>query len=59
MRITAPVQLVKLWAWERFVTLRKEPNPINVVGEPRIARWHKLSKWKVEDVGEVIDAAGD
>lgn len=57
--ITAPVQLVKLWAWERFVTLRKEPNPINVVGEPRIARWHKLSKWKVEDVGEVIDAAGD
>uniref|UniRef100_A0A5B7CB13 Putative C globular stage n=1 Tax=Davidia involucrata TaxID=16924 RepID=A0A5B7CB13_DAVIN len=53
----APFQLVQLWAWERFPTLRPKPNFIIRYGEPRSARWHRLKKVRVENVGMALDSA--
>ncbi|TXG67770.1 hypothetical protein EZV62_009045 [Acer yangbiense] len=36
----SPLQLVQIWAWERFLELRPKPNLIQL-GEPRFAQWHK------------------
>ncbi|XP_027063169.2 uncharacterized protein [Coffea arabica] len=54
--LSAPLQLVQLWAWERFPTLRPNPNPLEF-GEPRSARWHMLKKVGVKDVREALDSA--
>ncbi|KAL3508503.1 hypothetical protein ACH5RR_027904 [Cinchona calisaya] len=56
--LSAPLHLVQLWAWERFLSLRPEPNPVEY-GEPRIARWQKLKKLNVENVREALDSAGE
>ncbi|KAA8526964.1 hypothetical protein F0562_008807 [Nyssa sinensis] len=52
----APFQLVQLWAWERFPSLRPNPNFIRC-GEPISARWQRLKKLKVENVGMALDSA--
>jgi hypothetical protein len=54
----APFQLVQVWIWERFPTLRQTPNLIKD-GEPRAARWHKVKKLNIEKLGLVIDSEGD
>ncbi|TXG67768.1 hypothetical protein EZV62_009043 [Acer yangbiense] len=36
----SPLQLVQIWAWERFLELRPKPNLIQL-GESRFAQWHK------------------
>lgn len=56
--LSAPFQLVQLWAWERFPTLGPVPNAIKC-GETRSARWHGLKKLKVEDESKAIDFAGE
>ncbi|PSR95617.1 Prophage side tail fiber protein like [Actinidia chinensis var. chinensis] len=41
--VSAPFQLLQLWAFERFPLLGpKTPNPLEP-GQPRAARWHSLS----------------
>ena len=56
--ISAPFQLVQLWAWERFTTFR--PTPISITqGEPRPARWHKVKPLGIENVRLAIDSAGE
>lgn len=54
----APFELVQVWIWERFPTLRPTPNLIKD-GEPRAARWHKVKKLNIEKLGLVIDSEGD
>ncbi|KAL5802530.1 hypothetical protein ACOSQ4_030835 [Xanthoceras sorbifolium] len=53
--IRSPLQLVKIWAWERFPELRPKPNLIKL-GEPRFAQWHK-TMIRVENVRRVLDSA--
>ena len=58
LTISAPFQLVQLWAWERFPALR--PSPISISQrEPRPARWSKLKKVSIENVRLAIDTAGE
>ncbi|KAJ0102078.1 hypothetical protein Patl1_04258 [Pistacia atlantica] len=38
--VRSPFQLVQIWAWERFLHLRPEPNLIKT-DEPRFAHWHE------------------
>ncbi|XP_030930631.1 uncharacterized protein LOC115956371 [Quercus lobata] len=58
LNLSAPFQLVQLWAWERFPALR--PSPISISQcEPRPARWSKLKKVSIENVRLAIDTAGE
>ncbi|KAK9269690.1 hypothetical protein L1049_001468 [Liquidambar formosana] len=56
--IWSPLQLVQIWAWERFVTLRSKPNLLQN-GEPRFAQWNKLKMLKGENVRLALDSAGE
>lgn len=58
LNLCAPFQLVLLWVWERFPTLRPEPNVMKY-GEPRLARWHTLKSIKVENAMLAIDSAAE
>ncbi|KAK0601766.1 hypothetical protein LWI29_027250 [Acer saccharum] len=49
------LQLVQIWAWERFLELRPKPNLIQL-GEPRFAQWHNTIL-RVENVRTVLDSA--
>ncbi|KAK3199612.1 hypothetical protein Dsin_023027 [Dipteronia sinensis] len=51
----SPLQLVQIWAWERFLELRPKPNLIQL-GEPRFAQWHK-TMLRVENVRTVLDSS--
>ncbi|TXG67702.1 hypothetical protein EZV62_008977 [Acer yangbiense] len=53
----SPLQLVQIWAWERFLELRPKPNLI-LLGESRFAQWHK-TMLRVENVRTVLDSAED
>ncbi|CAI9088442.1 OLC1v1022769C1 [Oldenlandia corymbosa var. corymbosa] len=56
--ISAPFQLVQIWTWERFVSLRPNPLPFET-DQPRFAKWHNL---RLKDIGDVklsIEKAGD
>ncbi|XP_021867244.2 uncharacterized protein [Spinacia oleracea] len=56
--IWGPFQLVQLWAWERFLEL--SPKPMNLVkGEPRVARWHNVTKLKTQNLRLEIESAAD
>ncbi|KAJ0100997.1 hypothetical protein Patl1_04247 [Pistacia atlantica] len=55
--VRSPFQLVQIWAWERFLHLRPEPNLIKT-GEPRFARWHEQFI-VAENVRKVINSAKD
>ena len=56
LNLSAPFQLVQLWACERFPTFR--PIPISIThDEPRPARWHKLKQVSIENVRLAIDSA--
>ncbi|XP_050248635.1 uncharacterized protein LOC126695883 [Quercus robur] len=58
LNLSAPFQLVQLWAWERFPALW--PSPISISQcEPRPARWSKLKKVSIENVRLAIDTAGE
>ncbi|XP_047307175.1 uncharacterized protein LOC124910549 [Impatiens glandulifera] len=56
----APFQLVQVWIWERFESLR--PQCIRTVGmtEPRICRWHiaRTEGLVNENIGLVFDESG-
>ncbi|XP_047338040.1 uncharacterized protein LOC124941732 [Impatiens glandulifera] len=58
--IWAPFQLVQVWIWERFESLR--PQGIRTVGmtEPRICRWHiaRTEGLVNENIGRVFDESG-
>ncbi|XP_022747896.1 uncharacterized protein LOC111297419 [Durio zibethinus] len=56
LTIWSPFQLVQVWAWERFVELRPEPNLIEK-GQPRLIQWHDVS-CKVENVRFALESAG-
>ncbi|KAF9601211.1 hypothetical protein IFM89_017396 [Coptis chinensis] len=54
--VWAPFQIMQLWAWERFLSLRPNPNCISS-GEPRAARWKNLNaKSNIELVRSTIDS---
>lgn len=57
LSIKSPFQFVQIWAWERFVELSPNPSIINF-GQPRLARWDKVSGVEVENM-RVLDSAGD
>ncbi|GMY24752.1 serine/threonine-protein phosphatase 7 long form like [Fagus crenata] len=42
LKIFSPFHLVQIWAWERFLELRPNPNLINY-GDLRMARWDHLA----------------
>ncbi|XP_021892952.1 uncharacterized protein LOC110810941 [Carica papaya] len=54
----SPLQLVQLWAWERFQELQPKPNEIRD-GDPRAARWDKVRCLKRRKVQMDLDFAGD
>lgn len=54
----APMQLFQGWAYERFPILCPKHNALEL-GEPRMARWDKVKKLSVEDLGSVLDSAGE
>ncbi|XP_058220044.1 uncharacterized protein LOC131330469 isoform X1 [Rhododendron vialii] len=56
LRLWAPLQMVQIWAWERFLTLRPQPNPLKP-GEPRMARWNKMKNKNIENVGMALNSA--
>ncbi|KAG5546449.1 hypothetical protein RHGRI_018585 [Rhododendron griersonianum] len=56
LRLWAPLQMVQIWAWERFPTLRPQPNPLKP-GEPRMARWNKMKNKNIENVGMALNSA--
>nr|POE68139.1 serine/threonine-protein phosphatase 7 long form like [Quercus suber] len=58
LTIFSPFHLVQIWAWERFLELRPNPNVINY-GEPRIARWNKVISHEVENVRLALDSAAE
>ncbi|KAJ8433892.1 hypothetical protein Cgig2_004614 [Carnegiea gigantea] len=53
--LSAPFQLVQLWAWERFPTLAPIPRVITH-GEPRLARWSKLRNPTCGDLSMALDS---
>ncbi|GMY24748.1 serine/threonine-protein phosphatase 7 long form homolog [Fagus crenata] len=56
LNLSAPFQLVQLWACEKFPTFRLTPISITH-DEPRPARWHKLKQVSIENVRLAIDSA--
>ncbi|XP_058217534.1 uncharacterized protein LOC131328633 [Rhododendron vialii] len=57
LNLWAPLQMVQVWAWERFPTLRPHPSPLEL-GEPRMAKWNKVKKKKdIENVGLALSSA--
>ena len=58
LSLLAPLRFVQVWVWERFPALRPQPKP-KELGEPRLARWHKMKGRRVENVGLALDLAGD
>ncbi|KAF7140591.1 hypothetical protein RHSIM_Rhsim06G0151600 [Rhododendron simsii] len=57
LNLWGPMQMVQIWAWERFPTLRPHPSPLEL-GEPRIAKWNKVKKKKtIENVGLALSSA--
>ncbi|CAI9784192.1 unnamed protein product [Fraxinus pennsylvanica] len=56
VKLTAPLQLIQAWVWERFLALRPKPNSTKL-GEPRLARWHDLKKVGTMNVLLAIDRA--
>ncbi|CAI9088444.1 OLC1v1022771C1 [Oldenlandia corymbosa var. corymbosa] len=56
--ISAPLQLVQIWAWERFSSLRPEPLPFEN-DQPMFAKWHNLSMKNTGDIKLALDKAAD
>uniref|UniRef100_A0A803LYE0 Aminotransferase-like plant mobile domain-containing protein n=1 Tax=Chenopodium quinoa TaxID=63459 RepID=A0A803LYE0_CHEQI len=55
--VWAPLQLVQVWAWERFPEFR--PSPVLVqFGEPRLARWHGVNESEIGNVRPLLQSAG-
>ncbi|KAE9457740.1 hypothetical protein C3L33_10357, partial [Rhododendron williamsianum] len=53
------MEMVQIWAWERFPTLRPHPSPLEL-GEPRMAKWNKVKKKKkknIENAGLALSSA--
>ncbi|GMY31313.1 serine/threonine-protein phosphatase 7 long form like [Fagus crenata] len=58
LKIFSPFHLVQIWAWERFLELRPNPNLINY-GDPRMARWDQVKGSEIEIVSLALDSAGE
>ncbi|XVE80355.1 hypothetical protein DITRI_Ditri14bG0133000 [Diplodiscus trichospermus] len=56
--LCSPMQLVQLWAWERFPTLQPNPNVIHNF-DHRSARWSNVKIVKVENVKMALDSAAE
>jgi hypothetical protein len=56
--LRSPLQLVQLWAWERFPSLQPKRNLV-ICGEPAFARWHKVESVKIDNVRLTLDSAGN
>ncbi|KAM7263872.1 hypothetical protein ACFE04_001555 [Oxalis oulophora] len=55
--LCAPFQLLQVWVWERFPSLSPTPGLIQP-GEPRVARWDKIHKLVVQDIGFALNSSG-
>ncbi|XP_020249930.1 uncharacterized protein LOC109827349 isoform X1 [Asparagus officinalis] len=42
--VWAPLHILQLWIWERFLALRPETSSFVNLGEPRVARWQCVRK---------------
>ncbi|GAB2258641.1 hypothetical protein Droror1_Dr00014801 [Drosera rotundifolia] len=58
LTVWAPLQLVQVWFWERFVELRPKPVELEP-GQPRLARWHGVERNGVGNVRPILQSAGD
>ncbi|XVF70592.1 hypothetical protein PTKIN_Ptkin11bG0174900 [Pterospermum kingtungense] len=58
VRLCSPMQLVQLWAWERFPALQPKPKAIEY-HDPRSARWSNVKILKVDNVRMVLDSSGE
>ncbi|CAI9088441.1 OLC1v1022768C1 [Oldenlandia corymbosa var. corymbosa] len=56
--ISAPFQLLQIWVWERFVSLRPNPLPLET-DQPRFAKWNNLRVKNIGDVKSTIDYSAD
>ena len=56
--LRSPLQLVQLWAWERFPSLQPKRNLV-ICGEPAFARWNKVKSVKIDNVRLALDSAGN
>ena len=54
----APLQLVQVWAWERFPNFRPEPISTEL-GEPRLARWNGVNEEDLGNARFLLKSAGD
>ncbi|KAM7259593.1 hypothetical protein ACFE04_015334 [Oxalis oulophora] len=58
VKLNAPLQLVQIWAWERFKKLRPNPNDIQI-GESYFAKWHGVKPLKNVNISEALDSELD
>jgi hypothetical protein len=56
--LRSPLQLVQLWAWERFPSLQPKRNLV-ICSEPAFARWNKVKSVKIDNVRLALDSAGN
>ncbi|KAK7291698.1 hypothetical protein RIF29_07056 [Crotalaria pallida] len=56
--LKSPFYLVQIWVWERFKNLQPEPNLIRI-GDPVLARWHKVKALTVDNVKLALNLAVD
>ncbi|CAD5163703.1 unnamed protein product [Musa acuminata subsp. malaccensis] len=56
--VWAPFNLLQLWVWEHFLTLRPEKQNLIANGEPRAARWHDVGrKLDLSFVGSALESS--
>ena len=58
LSIVSPFHLVQIWAWERFLELRPNPNSISN-GDPIMAKWDKVNGSKIASVRSALDSCGE
>ncbi|XP_048323276.2 uncharacterized protein LOC125420646 [Ziziphus jujuba] len=57
LNIWSPLQLLQIWALERFTALQAQPNIIKR-GDPFFGRWNRIKILKLGDVRSALDSAG-
>lgn len=54
----SPLQLVQLWAWERFPIIQPTPNLLKH-GEPKSAKWHRVKSIRGKLLRSLLDSVGE
>ncbi|XP_075524283.1 uncharacterized protein LOC142556685 [Primulina tabacum] len=57
VKLSAPLQLLQVWIWERFPTLQPRPNP-TLTDDPKMARWNLL-QFEVQNISTCINSGAE